>query len=131
MLHPPLEVYSGHPSLRLPLEASVSLPSLLQPEACSEEVSRAPKPAAGAAPLTFTNIAGGGFGQPAAAQGTGTAVAPYQPTTVMEPPKEEGKPDPPNQTPHSFQSICCMPQYANYSFEVSLHVRLTPRAAYH
>jgi nuclear pore complex protein Nup98-Nup96 len=45
-------------------------------------------------------------------------VAPYQATTVMEPPKEEGKPDPPNQTPHSFQSICCMPQYANYSFEV-------------
>lgn len=61
----------------------------------------------------------GAFGAPAAAQGTGTAIAPYQATTVMEPPKEEGKPDPPNQTPHAFQSIVCMPQYANYSFEVS------------
>ncbi|KAK4047035.1 3',5'-cyclic-nucleotide phosphodiesterase [Microbotryomycetes sp. JL221] len=58
------------------------------------------------------------FGQPAQqAQGTGTAIAPYQVSTVLEPPKEEGKPDPPNQTPHAFQSISCMPQYANFSFE--------------
>ncbi|GAA6027208.1 hypothetical protein JCM8097_002485 [Rhodosporidiobolus ruineniae] len=50
-------------------------------------------------------------------QGTGTAVAPYQATTVMEPPAEEGKPPPANQTAHQFQSITCMPQYKNYSFE--------------
>lgn len=42
----------------------------------------------------------------------------------MEPPKEEGKPDPPNQTPHAFQSIVCMPQYANYSFEVGCNSTL-------
>ncbi|KAG0659037.1 hypothetical protein C6P46_005333 [Rhodotorula mucilaginosa] len=47
----------------------------------------------------------------------GTAVAPYQTTTVMEPPQEEGKPPPANQTAHHFQSITCMPQYKNYSFE--------------
>ncbi|GAA5978703.1 hypothetical protein JCM11641_006148 [Rhodosporidiobolus odoratus] len=52
-----------------------------------------------------------------AGQGTGTAVAPYQATTVMEPPAEEGKPPPANQTPHQFQSIVCMPQYSKYSFE--------------
>ncbi|SCZ98789.1 BZ3500_MvSof-1268-A1-R1_Chr3-1g05622 [Microbotryum saponariae] len=62
--------------------------------------------------------AAGGFGQQVQiAPGSGTAAVQYQPTTVMEPPKEEGKPDPPNQTPHQFQSICCMPPYSNYSFE--------------
>ncbi|KAM0787725.1 hypothetical protein ACM66B_003784 [Microbotryomycetes sp. NB124-2] len=55
--------------------------------------------------------------QPQQGQGTGTAIAPYQISTILEPPKEEGKPDPPNQTPHAFQSITCMPQYAAYSFE--------------
>lgn len=35
----------------------------------------------------------------------------------MEPPQEEGKPPPANQTAHHFQSITCMPQYKNYSFE--------------
>ncbi|BGP16122.1 hypothetical protein JCM10213v2_004116 [Rhodosporidiobolus nylandii] len=96
----------------------------------------------GAKPATTTF---GGFGQPAAqptqtggglfgggaastpafgaaqqqqqGQGTGTAVAPYAPTTVMEPPAEEGKPPPTNQTAHQFQSIVCMPQYSKYSFE--------------
>lgn len=35
----------------------------------------------------------------------------------MEPPQEEGKPPPANQTAHHFQSITCMPQYKNFSFE--------------
>jgi len=35
----------------------------------------------------------------------------------MEPPQEDNKPPPTNQTAHQFQSITCMPQYKNYSFE--------------
>ncbi|BGP07981.1 hypothetical protein JCM10049v2_003826 [Rhodotorula toruloides] len=57
------------------------------------------------------------FGAAPAGQPNGTAAAPYQATTVMEPPQEEGKPPPANQTAHQFQSITCMPQYKNYSFE--------------
>lgn len=59
----------------------------------------------------------GGAGQQQAANGT--ATAPYQATPVLEPPAEEGKPPPASQTAHNFQSITCMPQYKNYSFEVS------------
>ncbi|GAA5911218.1 uncharacterized protein JCM6883_001944 [Sporobolomyces salmoneus] len=61
----------------------------------------------------------GGFGAANNFSGpaNGTASAPYQPTQVLEPPAEEGKPPPASQTPHNFQSITCMPQYKNYSFE--------------
>jgi len=59
----------------------------------------------------------GGAGQQQAANGT--ATAPYQATPVLEPPAEEGKPPPASQTAHNFQSITCMPQYKNYSFEAS------------
>lgn len=60
-----------------------------------------------------------GFGaQQAPGTGQGTGGTPYSVTTVLEPPKEEGKPDPPNQVPHQFHSISTMPAYKNYSFEV-------------
>ncbi|GAA5985765.1 hypothetical protein JCM5350_005274 [Sporobolomyces pararoseus] len=61
----------------------------------------------------------GGFGATNnfSGQANGTASAPYQPTQVLEPPAEEGKPPPASQTAHNFQSITCMPQYKNYSFE--------------
>ncbi|GAA6059259.1 hypothetical protein JCM10212_006652 [Sporobolomyces blumeae] len=66
----------------------------------------------------FGGGATGGFGAAApVGQPNGTATAPYQPTQVLEPPAEEGKPPPASQTAHNFQSITCMPQYKNYSFE--------------
>ncbi|GAA5959817.1 hypothetical protein JCM21900_001028 [Sporobolomyces salmonicolor] len=74
------------------------------------------QPAAGGG--LFGGASTGAFGAAApAGQGNGTAVAPYQSTPVLEPPAEEGKPPPTNQTAHQFQSITCMPQYKNYSFE--------------
>ncbi|KAK4046188.1 3',5'-cyclic-nucleotide phosphodiesterase [Microbotryomycetes sp. JL201] len=76
------------------------------------------QPATGGGLFGASNNTISSFGaQPQQGQGTGTAIAPYQISTILEPPKEEGKPDPPNQTPHAFQSITCMPQYAAYSFE--------------
>ncbi|GAA5851184.1 hypothetical protein JCM8547_004158 [Rhodosporidiobolus lusitaniae] len=64
-----------------------------------------------------TTPAFGAAAQPANNQPNGTATAPYATTTVMEPPAEEGKPAPTNQTAHQFQSITCMPQYNHWSFE--------------
>ncbi|BGP40015.1 hypothetical protein JCM10450v2_003995 [Rhodotorula kratochvilovae] len=80
------------------------------------------QPAQPQQPAATGGLFGGGaaapaFGAAPGGQGNGTAVAPYQATTVMEPPAEEGKPPPTNQTAHQFQSITCMPQYKNYSFE--------------
>ncbi|GAA6048227.1 hypothetical protein JCM3770_006491 [Rhodotorula araucariae] len=81
------------------------------------------QPAQPQQPAATGGLFGGGAAAPAfgatapGGQGNGTAVAPYQATTVMEPPAEEGKPPPTNQTAHQFQSITCMPQYKNYSFE--------------
>ncbi|KAI5476733.1 nuclear pore complex protein Nup98-Nup96 [Pseudohyphozyma bogoriensis] len=76
----------------------------------------AQQPAAGGG-LFGGGAAAPAFGAPAPAAGQGTASVPYAVTTVMEPPKEEGKPDPPNQAPHQFQSISQMPAYKDYSFE--------------
>ncbi|GAA5943757.1 uncharacterized protein JCM15063_005828 [Sporobolomyces koalae] len=77
------------------------------------------QPAAGG--LFGGGAATGGFGATntfgAGGQVNGTATAPYQATQVLEPPAEEGKPPPASQTAHNFQSITCMPQYKNYSFE--------------
>ncbi|GAA5883540.1 hypothetical protein JCM16303_005476 [Sporobolomyces ruberrimus] len=76
------------------------------------------QPAAGGG-LFGGGAAAGGFGAQNnfSGQVNGTATAPYQATQVLEPPAEEGKPPPTSQTAHNFQSITCMPQYKNYSFE--------------
>ncbi|KAL8292707.1 hypothetical protein RQP46_001319 [Phenoliferia psychrophenolica] len=60
----------------------------------------------------------GGFGaQQQQQQQPGTVSVPFSATTIMEPPQEEGKPQPPNQTPHQFQSISAMNAYKNFSAE--------------
>lgn len=84
-------------------------------------LSRVVRIAADDLPFPMTGAAAGGFGAANnfAGPANGTASAPYQPTQVLEPPAEEGKPPPASQTAHNFQSITCMPQYKNYSFEVS------------